>query len=96
VPWSSDPGTEKKPRLSWGEYIASHATIPLEGPIRYTYGQLREKGASALDATTLIKGLIITGMGATGIHAGEDYSSQAQPLHQAVRRQRAVAALRSR
>jgi hypothetical protein len=73
LPWSSDPGTKAKPRLSWGEYAGSIGPIPLEGPVGYTYDHLRKTGASALDATEITKGLILTGLGATGVHVREDF-----------------------
>jgi hypothetical protein len=72
VPWSSDPGTPKEPRLSWGEYLGSIGPIPLEGPIGFVYDHLRKSGASAMDAQTITKGLIITGLGATGLHVQEE------------------------
>ncbi len=74
VPWSSDPGTKAKPRLTWGEYAGSIGPIPLEGPIGYTYDHLRKTGMSSLDATGAVKGLILTGLGATGVHVREDYT----------------------
>jgi hypothetical protein len=76
VPWSSDAGTPSKPRLSWGEYGASIGPIPLEGPISYVYDKLKKGGTSALDASTIIKGLIITGLGATGLHVKEEQAPQ--------------------
>jgi hypothetical protein len=79
VPWSPSPGTPNKPRMSWGEYLGSIGPIPLEGPIRYFYDKLRQNGSSAMDATTITKGLIIGGLGATGTHVTEDYSLQPKP-----------------
>jgi hypothetical protein len=75
VPWSSDQGTAKEPRLSWGEYAGSIGPIPLEGPIGYVYDHLRKSGASAMDAQTITKGLIIAGLGATGLHVQEEPSA---------------------
>jgi hypothetical protein len=81
LPWSSSPGqvikkTGKiKPgteRLSWGEYALTHGPIPLSGPAAYVYDKLRQGGASALNSTAIIRGLIISGLGATGLHVGED------------------------
>ncbi len=74
VPWSSDAGTKAKPRLSWGEYAGSIGPIPLEGPIGYTYDHLKKTGMSSLDATGVIKGLVLTGLGATGVHVREDFT----------------------
>ena len=75
VPWSPDPGKPAWPRVEWAQYGIAHAPIPLSGPIRYVYDQFRTRGMSALDATTIIKTLIITSVGATGIHIGEDYQA---------------------
>jgi hypothetical protein len=81
LPWSSEPGqvikkTGKiKPgteRMSWAEYGLTHGPIPLSGPAAYVYDKLRQGGASALNSTAIIRGLIISGLGATGLHAGED------------------------
>jgi hypothetical protein len=81
LPWSSEPGqvikkTGKiKPgteRMSWGEYALAHGPIPLSGPAAYVYDKLRQGGASALNSTAIIRGLIISGLGATGLHARED------------------------
>ena len=92
VPWSSDPGTPKNPRLNWGEYLGSIGPIPLEGPIGFVYDHLKKGGASALDATTITKGLIIAGLGATGVHAQEEpqkpKSSGSSPVTNAIDRLR--------
>jgi hypothetical protein len=72
VPWSSDQGTAKEPRLTWGEYAGSIGPIPLEGPIGYVYDHLKKNGANSMDAATITKGLIITGLGATGLHVQEE------------------------
>jgi len=72
VPWSSDQGTKSRPRLSWGEYAANIGPIPLEGPIAYVYDKLKKGGASAMDALAVTKGLIIAGLGATGVHVQEE------------------------
>ena len=58
----------------WDEYLLSHGPIPLTGPIRFFYDQARERGMSAMDATSWIKALIIGGIGFTGLHIGEDFS----------------------
>jgi hypothetical protein len=76
VPWSSDAGTPSKPRLSWGEYAASIGPIPLEGPISYVYDKLKKGGMSALNAITIVKGLIIAGLGLTGLHVKEEQAPQ--------------------
>lgn len=73
LPWSKDKGTENKPRMSYGEYAGSVGPIPLEGPIGYVYDQLKKNGASSMDSTAIIKGLIILGGGAPGFHVKEEY-----------------------
>jgi hypothetical protein len=72
VPWSSDRGTKKNQKLTWGEFAGEHAPIPLEGPIGYFYKHLKENGASSMDAMTITKGLIMMGVGATGVHVQEE------------------------
>jgi hypothetical protein len=72
LPWVHEKPKAGKPSYTWMEYALSHGPIPLTGPIKYVYDQLRGKGVSALDSTAIIKGLIITGVGATGVHIAED------------------------
>jgi hypothetical protein len=72
LPWVHEKPKAGKPTYTWMEYALSHGPIPLTGPIKYVYDQLRGKGMSALDATAVIKGLIMTGVGATGVHISED------------------------
>jgi hypothetical protein len=79
VPWSSERGTAKEPKLSWWEYAASHGPIPLEGPIGYVYDHVKKGGASSMDAAAITKGLIITGLGLTGLHVQEELSQQPKP-----------------
>jgi hypothetical protein len=76
VPWSSEAGTPKEPRLSWGEYAGSIGPIPLEGPIGYVYDHIKKNGASSMDAAAITKGLIITGLGLTGAHVQEEPSQK--------------------
>lgn len=78
VPWRPDLATPKKPALSWGEYLGSIGPIPLEGPTGYVYDHLKKGGASAMDATTITKGLIIAGLGWMGLHVQEEHP-QKQP-----------------
>lgn len=59
----------------WDEYASTHLPIPMTGPIKYVYDQMRAKGASAFDAMSIIRGLIMAGMGATGLHATPDYTA---------------------
>lgn len=72
LPWSKEPGTEKKPKLSVGEYAGTLGPIPLEGPVGYFYDHLRRTGTSAMDAMTIVKGFIISGVGLTGVHVKEE------------------------
>jgi hypothetical protein len=85
--------------MGWDEWLASHGPIIASEPAKYVYEQLRKGGASASDAATIVKGLIISGLGATGLRAGEAKEAptpRPTPLRQAVRRQRAAAALQNR
>jgi hypothetical protein len=76
VPWAPQP-TVKKPKMDWAEYfLTARAPILMEEPAKYIYDHLREHGASAFDAQAIIKGLIVTGMGATGIHVSEPPSAE--------------------
>jgi hypothetical protein len=87
LPWEPEPPLTKrapsKPppaRMGWMEYALSHGPIPLQGPIGFFYDQLRKQGASAQDATTMIKNMILIGLvGATGIHISPDYAPQKSP-----------------
>jgi hypothetical protein len=56
----------------------SRGSIPFSGLIRYFYDELRKRGASALDATTITKALILFGVGATGMHVSPDYAAAKQ------------------
>jgi hypothetical protein len=71
LPWSSELGTPKAPRMTWGEYAGSIGPLPLDGPIGFVYDKLRAGGASALDATAIVKGLIISGLGLPGFRVRE-------------------------
>lgn len=86
LPWSDDKGEPSKPKYTWTEYLLSHGPIPLTGPIRYVYDQMRARGSNAQDAMAIVKGLILYGVedpkawaiglvGATGLHIGEDYGA---------------------
>lgn len=98
LPWSSDPGKPDKPgklptsRMSWGEYAGTMGPIPLQGPVGYVYDKMRQGGASAMDTTAIIKGLIISGLGATGLHVKEE----PPPTLAQLKQQRAAQALRSK
>jgi hypothetical protein len=104
MPWSDDPGKITKSgfdktRLSWSEFASKQLPIPLQGPVGYFYKKLKDGGATALDASTIIKGLILSGMGATGLHVSEEPAAKPagkqQTLQQAVRRTRAAAQLQA-
>jgi hypothetical protein len=83
LPWSKDQygtnrfGTQAKylPRYSATEYGLTKAPIPLTGPAKYVYDQMREKGMSAKDAALSVKALTIFGLGATGMHVHEDFGN---------------------
>lgn len=72
VPWSPQPGTPSKPRLDALRYLVDKLPIPMAGPLGYFYDKMKQNGSSALDATTIIKGLVIAGLGGTGLHAQEE------------------------
>lgn len=76
VPWSTDPGTKNKPRMTYGEFAASIGPIPLEGPTGYVYDTLKKKGVNSVDAAAITKALIIGGLGAPGFHVREDYTQK--------------------
>src|SRR6266403_1323444 len=87
LPWSPEPPLPKKPpqkpppaRMGWLEYAATHGPIPLQGPIGFFFDQLRAQGASAQDALTMIRNMLLIGLvGATGIHIHPDYARQKSP-----------------
>jgi hypothetical protein len=97
LPWEPEPPLPKKAplkpppaRMGWMEYALSHGPIPLQGPIGFFYDHLRNQGASAQDATTMIKNMILIGLvGATGIHISPDYSQPKSP--EAVKAEKAAA-----
>lgn len=64
-PWSSDPGDEKRPKISWGEFAWSHAPIPLSAAAGFVYDQLRKSGASVHDASMWIRAAIVSASAAT-------------------------------
>lgn len=72
MPWSNDPGKPGKTRLGWAEWAATMGPIPLEGPIKFVYDEMRRSGASALDSTGYVKALIIGGLGLPGFHIREE------------------------
>lgn len=74
LPWSKEEGTKKRPKLTYGEYAADIGPIPLSGPIGYVYDQIKKTGASSLEASQIVKALIIGGLGLPGFHVREDYS----------------------
>lgn len=62
LPGATETGTEKRPKLSWGEYAADIGPIPLSGPVGYTYDKLQSIGMSKGDAIATTKALIWTGL----------------------------------
>jgi hypothetical protein len=104
VPWSAEKGTPSQPRMGWAEYGLSHAPILATTPARYFFDQLRKGGMSAFDATAIIKGLIISAIGATGMHAAaekepispEQAKINRAQVRQAAKREKAAQALRNR
>jgi len=86
LPWIDQKGQPHAPAFSgipglYGvdEYILSHAPIPLTGPIKYVYDQMRLGGMSAHDTLSIIRGLIKAGVmtagGVTGLHVSPDYGA---------------------
>lgn len=80
LPWSKEEGTKSQPKLTYGEYAGDIGPIPLSGPIGYVYDQIKKTGSSALEASQIVKALIITGLGAPGFHVQEDHSGEAPRL----------------
>jgi len=68
LPWSPEKGTPSQPKIGWTEYLASHGPILATGPARYVFDQMRKGGASASDATAIMKGMVLSVVGATGVH----------------------------
>ena len=68
------------------EYALEHAPIPFTGPIRYIYDQLRDKGASAHDSLSMIRGLgqgaALSAGGTAGVHANPTFKSAAEAKKQ--------------
>lgn len=62
MPWSHERGTKNRPQVSWGEFAAQFGPIPLSGPVKYVYDQLKKNGASASDSLALTKALTIQGL----------------------------------
>ena len=62
MPWSSDPGDPKHPKISWGEYAWSKAPIPLSAAAGFVYDQLRNAGASVHDASMWIRAAMVGGV----------------------------------
>jgi hypothetical protein len=102
LPWIHEKIQKNKPPYGWPEYLLSHGPIPLQGPIRYAYDQLRTQGASATDSTAIIKALIIMGTdpkaiaigltGGTGMHISADYAA----AKEAARREQIAQKLKGR
>jgi len=69
LPWSSDPGTLKSPRLDWWQYAISHAPIPLTGALGYFYDQMKAAQADPSRRIDVMRGLILSAIDVTGVHA---------------------------
>ena len=82
LPWSPDPGKPSWPRQDWWQYTIARTPIPLSGPIRYFYDHMKQQGASATDATTITKSLIMFGAGLTGMHVSPDYKAEKAAMPQ--------------
>jgi hypothetical protein len=68
LPFSNEPGTSSKPKMSWTEYGMSHfVPIPLTGATREAYDSMRERGLSAADSTAILKAAGIAATEATGM-----------------------------
>jgi hypothetical protein len=93
LPWSREKGTPSQPKMWTSEFIASHLPILSQTPSKYFFDQLRrggtdpqryvfdqllKNGMSAVDAGALVKGLIISAIGATGVHIGVEKPSRAE------------------
>ena len=65
LPWSSDQGDAKHPKVSWGELGASHLPIPLSAAAGYIYDELRKSGASVMDTSMLMRAIMVGGVSAT-------------------------------
>ena len=93
LPWNPDQGTADKQRLAWGEYLMGGVgPIPLQGPTRYVYDTLKQNGASSLDAQQVVKGMVVAGLGATGLHLQEEQS----PAPKATRKRKTLSVRQSK
>jgi hypothetical protein len=72
LPWSSDKGTDKKPPMSWLEYIGSKFPIPLSAASGYVYDQLRHAGASVTGASMWMRAAMAAAIGAISGTTGVD------------------------
>ena len=85
MPFSSENGTESKPKYTWGEWAWSHAPLPVAGAAREYYDTLREKGVGAGQAEAVLnafKALPIEMTGARVGHSpktGEEHKTGKRP-----------------
>jgi hypothetical protein len=88
LPWSPEKGTKSQPKMGWAEYGLTHAPILATNPARYFFDQLRKGGMSAFDSAAIMKGLILSVVGATGLHvtAEKEAAKRAQVGRQLMRR----------
>lgn len=61
LPFSEEPGTEKTPKLSYGEYIGDIGPIPTSGVIGHVYDEFQKSGMSKADSLATVGALIIYG-----------------------------------
>jgi len=108
VPWSAEKGTPSQPKMWGSEFATEHvlpilAQTPTKmffealrkggtNPQRYIFDQLLKGGMSAIDATALMRGLIVSVVGATGLHATAE--KEPKPA-EVIKRQRVAAQLRA-
>jgi hypothetical protein len=90
LPWSAEEGTERQPKLTYGEYAGDIGPIPLSGPIGYVYDQLQKTGMNKGDSLATVKALIteglsdpttwiIFGVGTPGFHVREEHPAAEKP-----------------
>lgn len=58
LPWSDNPGSKNKPRMSWPEWSMTHSPIYLGGASREIFDELRERGVAPTDAVSLMRALV--------------------------------------
>lgn len=76
MPFSSDKGTESKPKYSWPEYLLTqHTPIPMSEAVRDIQTNLQKQGVDESKTKAVIKGLMVGAIsGGTGVRIGGEYS----------------------